>query len=130
MLSERRVSVILPRFKVEDELALGEVLRELGMVDAFDERRADFSGMSSMELHISEVMHKAFIDVDEEGTEAAAATGVVMTVTSVRVDEPWSSGLTGRFFAIRDVESGSAVHGQGDGPAIALGWPQPGVTTD
>ena len=110
MLSERRVSVILPRFKVEDELALGEVLRELGMVDAFDERRADFSGMSSMELHISEVMHKAFIDVDEEGTEAAAATGVVMTVTSVRVDEPVEFRADRPFFfAIRDVESGSVL---------------------
>ena len=41
-------------------------------------------------------MHKAFIDVDEEGTEAAAATGVVMTVTSVRVDEPVEFRLTGR----------------------------------
>ena len=77
-----KVDVFLPKFKIETSYALKESLGSLGMKDAFIRGKADFSRMSpkalSDELHISAVVHKAFVDVNEEGTEAAAATGVVM----------------------------------------------------
>lgn len=71
------VQVWLPRFKLSGEFDLGETLEAMGMVDAF--HAADFSGMTGQrDLFISAVVHKAFVDVNEEGTEAAAATAVVM----------------------------------------------------
>lgn len=77
-LSEREVEVRLPRFKIEAEYELARPLTALGMQEAFGVR-ADFSRMTSAEdLFISAVMHKAFVEVNEEGTEAAAATGVIM----------------------------------------------------
>lgn len=88
-LQRREVQVALPRFTAETELTrLSGILRSLGLTDAFDPERADFSGISDTPLFISDVVHKAFIQVDEEGTEAAAATGVVMRVTSMPLDPP------------------------------------------
>ena len=76
-LHATEVQVLLPRFKLSGEFDLGETLKAMGMVDAFD--AADFSGMTGQrDLFISAVVHKAFVDVNEEGTEAAAATAVVM----------------------------------------------------
>ncbi|XP_032407994.1 leukocyte elastase inhibitor A-like isoform X2 [Xiphophorus hellerii] len=70
-----KVQVKLPRFKLEETYDLIEVLSSMGMVDAFDQTKCDFSGMSgNKELVLSKVSHKAFVDVNEEGTEAAAAT--------------------------------------------------------
>ena len=78
------VIVWLPRFTMESEFELGDVLKAMGMKAAFDGGAADFSGMTSAEkLAISAVVHKAFVKVDEEGTEAAAATGVVMRATAM-----------------------------------------------
>lgn len=78
-LSRREVDVSLPRFKMEWGLNIAETLDKMGMSDAFKYRLADFSGMDgSKELWISSVFHKAFVSVDEQGTEAAAATAVVM----------------------------------------------------
>ncbi|KAM5166309.1 serpin B6-like [Callospermophilus lateralis] len=75
LMDEEEVEVFLPRFKLQENYDLEEVLRSLGMTDAFDEARADFSGMSSRrDLHLSKVVHKSFVEVNEEGTEAAAAT--------------------------------------------------------
>jgi serpin B len=80
-LHKRKVEVFLPKFKMTSDFSLSPVLGELGMPLAFDQKRADFSGMSTEEqLFISAVLHKAFVDVNEEGTEAAAATGVVVAV--------------------------------------------------
>jgi serpin B len=79
-----QVDVYLPKFKVETSYGLNKPLKSLGMADAFDEAKADFSRMSpaakSVGLHVSAVVHKAFVDVNEEGTEAAAATAVVMSM--------------------------------------------------
>jgi len=73
------VEVTLPKFTFSAQLQLGDTLQAMGMTDAFDASKADFSGMTSAEkLCISAVIHKAFVAVDEEGTEAAAATAVVM----------------------------------------------------
>lgn len=68
--------VSLPKFKLESSIKLKEVLSMLGMVDAFDEDKADLSRMGD-DLYVSEVYHKTFIDVNEEGTEAGAATAAV-----------------------------------------------------
>jgi serpin B len=71
------VTVTLPRFKFACEFVLTDVLRSMGIREAFDSNKADFGGMTSKEkLHLSAAVHKATIAVDEEGTEASAATGL------------------------------------------------------
>lgn len=78
-LSSQQVLLSLPRFQVETGTSLKTLLQALGMTSAFIPGAADFSGMDGTHnLLISDVLHKAFIDVAEKGTEAAAATGVVM----------------------------------------------------
>lgn len=82
------MQVRFPRFKATRSLNLNQPLAALGMGRAFGSG-ADFSGMSKRgKLYISDVIHKAFVKVNEEGTEAAAATAVVMTVTSARMPRP------------------------------------------
>lgn len=77
-ISEGRVLLTMPKFELESSFSLSEVLKALGMPSAFN-GRADFSGMDGTRgLFIQDVVHKAFVSVDEEGTEAAAATGVAI----------------------------------------------------
>lgn len=83
-LQSQRVQMSFPRFEDDAEFELSEILAEMGMVDAFDECDADFEGITGhppcqdfKSLYIDEVYHQTFISVDEEGTEAAGATGVV-----------------------------------------------------
>lgn len=71
------VIVTLPKFKLESSFTLKPLLAKLGIPSAFDPATADFTGMGN-ELYVSEVFHKTFVDVNEEGTEAAAATAAVM----------------------------------------------------
>eukprot|EP00057_Strongylocentrotus_purpuratus_P014794 XP_011669268.1 PREDICTED: leukocyte elastase inhibitor-like isoform X2 [Strongylocentrotus purpuratus] len=87
-LKSRRVNVLLPKFKLEATFQLKEVLKRMGMPDAFDEDRANFKGISSeeREFYISAVIHKAFINVNEEGSEAAAATAFVMAGGGPRIE--------------------------------------------
>ncbi|XP_058030539.1 leukocyte elastase inhibitor-like [Ahaetulla prasina] len=91
----RETEVSLPKFKLEEKYDLKPVLRSMGMTDAFDESKADFSGMSTNnDLVISEVVHKSFIEINEEGTEAAAATAVITVIKSTmiakfKVDHPF-----------------------------------------
>lgn len=90
------VMLTLPRFTFESEFGLADTLAALGMPDAFT-GQADFSGMTGTpDLYISAVIHKAFIGVDEAGTEAAAATAVIMALTAMpqvpvelRIDRPF-----------------------------------------
>ncbi|XP_066527535.1 leukocyte elastase inhibitor-like isoform X1 [Hoplias malabaricus] len=73
------MEVSVPRFKLEETYDMKELLVSMGMVDAFDDTKCDFSHMSpSNDLVLSKVMHKSFVEVNEEGTEAAAATAAVM----------------------------------------------------
>jgi serpin B len=77
-LGTRRVEVYLPKFKITSTYQLGTALAKLGMTDAFSWPGADFSGMTGKkDLFIGDVAHKAFVEVNEEGTEAAAATGTL-----------------------------------------------------
>ncbi|NQV07419.1 serpin family protein [bacterium] len=77
-----------PKFETRTQTGLGTVLRSMGMPGAFDPATADFSGITTEDrLFISDVIHEAFIKVDEAGTEAAAATAIIMRATSVPVDE-------------------------------------------
>jgi serpin B len=109
-LRKREVQLFLPRFKLTSQFRLGEVLAAMGMKQAFGPA-ADFSGMSpSDDLMISEVVHKAFVDVNEEGTEAAAATGVIVRVTAALPHEPVVFRADHPFvFAIRDNRSGAIL---------------------
>jgi len=92
-LRSREVDVTLPRFTLSSRFRLAEVLGAMGMARAFT-AEADFSGIAPTDrLHIQEVVHKAFVDVNEEGTEAAAATGVVVGITSR--SPRWYSAPTG-----------------------------------
>jgi serpin B len=85
-LRRQKVQAFLPRFKLTSEFSLSTVLAAMGMPLAFDEGRADFSAMSTQEkLYISAVLHKAFVDLNEEGTEAAAATAVVMAARAAMI---------------------------------------------
>ena len=85
-LRKQKVRVAVPKFKMTSEFRLAKVLSSMGMRDAFS-NVADFSGMTGeKELYISAVVHKAFVEVNEEGTEAAAATGVVMRLKAVAVE--------------------------------------------
>jgi serpin B len=80
-LTSQRVMVYFPKFRLETQYGLSENLQAMGMPVAFS-GGADFSGMDgTRDLAISDVVHKAYIDVNEEGTEAAAATGAVMTLS-------------------------------------------------
>jgi serpin B len=104
------VHLSLPRFEVDADFSLADTLAALGMPDAFEMGVADFSGMTEQEdLAISDVIHKAFIKVDEAGTEAAAATAVAMVgaaapmeMPEVQVDRPF-------IYAIYDQDSGTIL---------------------
>jgi len=79
-LTPTEVDLALPRFEFRTQASLPRALRSLGMVDAFDGGAADFSGISGEGgLFISDVIHEVFVSVNEAGTEAAAATAVVVT---------------------------------------------------
>jgi len=108
-LRKREVEVWLPKFKMTSEFELAEVLAKMGMPDAFS-GKADFSGMTgSRDFFISAVIHKAYVDVNEEGTEAAAATAVTMKLTSVGPKTPVFKADHPFVFLIRDNITGSIL---------------------
>lgn len=75
--------ISIPKFKIEAEYKMKDVLTEMGMKDVFDGKKADLSGISKKnQLYVNEIYHKAFLNVDEKGTEAAASTGVVIELES------------------------------------------------
>ncbi|CAH1784047.1 unnamed protein product, partial [Owenia fusiformis] len=84
-----KVNVALPRFKLEQSFDLGNSLKTLGMKQLFKEGSADLSGIDgTKELYVSKVLHKAFVEVNEEGSEAAAATAVVMRMRCMPAPTP------------------------------------------
>jgi serpin B len=106
-LEHRKVNLALPKFRAESALSVRAALEALGMKAAFAPRKADFSGIDGGTdfLYVSEVVHKAFIDVDEVGVEAAAATAVMMATgaappppskpVEVKVDRPFLFAVVG-----------------------------------
>jgi leukocyte elastase inhibitor len=112
-MSPRDVVVTLPRFKITAEFQLRDALTTLGMPLAFSLGRADFSGMATgAPLALSAVIHKAYVDVNEKGTEAAAATAAAIRATSMRQPEPEPVAFRADhpfFFVIRDNGTGSLL---------------------
>jgi serpin B len=109
--AETKGNVMLPRFKLEYETKLNDALKALGMEVAFDRDRSEFRELIDLgpeRAFIKEVRHKTFVEVNEEGTEAAAATSVEIGLTCVQeefnmvVDRPF-------FFAIRDNQTGALL---------------------
>jgi serpin B len=113
-MKRQEVEIFLPRFKLESSFELNDMLAKMGMPDAFVWPKADFSGINGNrhDLYISGVFHKAWVEVNEEGTEAAAVTGGGMMAASLeerpppppvfRADHPF-------VFLIRDTRSGSLL---------------------
>ena len=109
----------LPRWTFRTQAPLNGVLQQLGMRIPFDPHEADFRPMTEedLDLYVSAVLHEGFIAVDEEGTEAAAATAVVMSETSAPVTEPFHVDRP-FLFAIHDVEYGTPLFlGRVDDPS-------------
>jgi serine protease inhibitor len=125
-LEEKEVQVFLPKFKESSQFRLEKTLASMGMVDAFEMDKADFSGMDGRKwLYIAAVIHQAFVEVNEEGTEAAAATAVVIKARSApgvsrpplifRADHPF-------VFLMRDNRTGSILFlGRMVNPSTASG---------
>lgn len=89
-LRDREVDVALPKFKIDSLYKLKEPLSQLGASKIFDKYQADFSGISgSRDLFVYNVVHKAVVEVNEEGSEAAGATAVILQVESLRVGTPF-----------------------------------------
>ena len=110
----KRLALVMPKFKLESQFELAETLKQLGMSNAFDRGASDFSGMDGNScfagdgpcLFIREVIHQAFVSVDEQGTEAAASTAVMTRVVSeppeVAIDRPF-------IFLVRDSDTGAIL---------------------
>lgn len=113
------VELFMPRFKYEFKTELNDVLSAMGMEIAFDPYEADFSNISEQDLFISKVLHQTFIETNEEGTEAAAATVVMIELTSlpsgpleVRLDKPF-------IYIIRETSTNTIVFmGKTGNPAV------------
>jgi len=86
-MSPKKVRLTIPKFKTEQSFELDDALKEMGMASAFKARDANFSGMNGKKnLYIGAAIHKTFLEVGEDGTEAAATTAVIMTKTSAMND--------------------------------------------
>ena len=110
-MNPARVALALPRFQFRSQLGVVDALRGLGMTDAFDRGLADFSGMTGgRDLFISDVLHETFVSVDEAGTEAAAATAVIIDLRSAVVGDPIVLEIDRPFFfVLRDRVTGAVL---------------------
>jgi serpin B len=107
-----KIILTLPKFKMTGQFQLGNTLASMGMAQAFQKGAADFSGMTGKrDFWISAAIHKAYIDVNEEGTEAAAATGIVMRSMAMQREQPSIVFRADHpfLFVIRDNRSGGIL---------------------
>jgi len=102
------VKVILPKFKLTQQFDLNDLLSKLGAKEMFIPFKADFSGIAAEPLCVSKVVHKAFVEVNEEGTEAAAATGVIAVLDCARM-KPIFNANHPFLFLIRHNETGAIL---------------------
>jgi serpin B len=110
-MSGEKVDILLPRFELEQNYKLEETLPDMGMPDAFH-NGADFSGMTEIDygLFIDQINHKAFVEVNEAGTEAAAATAVIMTYNSTEPEpRPQFNADHPFLFFIRQNDNGNIL---------------------
>ena len=104
-MKNQQVNLSIPRFKLKAKYQLNDPLRKMGMESAFNDK-ADFSGMTGdKDLYISDVVHQSYVEVHEKGTEAAAATGVVMRKTSIITEKKHFKADHPFLFIIKDQES-------------------------
>jgi len=109
-LSERNIDIYIPKFEFKTKYSLNSALQTMGINDAFIPGDADFSGMDGThDLFINEVIHKAYVKVDEEGTEAAAATGITIGVTSINPDVDEFKADHPFIFLIQHKETGAVL---------------------
>ena len=109
-LKSTQVVLSLPKFEIAYDFSVPQVLKNLGMVDAFNPDQADFSGMDgSRDLFISDILHKAVVTVDENGTEAAAATAVIVGLTSIPSEQVTLTFDRPFLFFIMDDQTGSVL---------------------
>lgn len=106
----QEVIVTLPKFRMESRFELSSVLKDMGMATAFVPKEADFSGIDGgRDLFISGVVHKAYVDVDEKGTEAAGATGIIVGTMAMIGQPPVFNADHPFVFLIRDVKNGTIL---------------------
>ncbi len=106
----KSVSLGLPKFSFTKDFSLSDTLKGMGMPDAFDGNAADFSGMTGKkDLFVSNVIHKAFVAVDEKGTEAAAATAVTMELAGAAMPDVVFTADRPFIFIIRDTVNGQIL---------------------
>ncbi|XP_006038743.1 leukocyte elastase inhibitor-like [Alligator sinensis] len=116
-MHKRNVNVYLPRFKMQEDYDLGETLLAMGMCDLFDSSKADLSGMTGNRgLAVSKGVHKSYVDVNEEGTEAAAATGVTAGATSVGMSYEFKADHPFLFLIKHNVNNSILFFGQCTSP--------------
>jgi len=109
-LQSNELELTMPKFTFESQFDLPDALKSMGMLDAFDPDLADFSGMTAQDdLFISDVIHKAFVGVDEKGTEAAAASAAFAQISSALPGPPTLWIDRPFIFIIRDVSSGQIL---------------------
>lgn len=98
-MSEKTVAISFPQFTLEDSYDLVPILQDMGITDIFDAKKADLTGISpNPSLHLSKVVHKTFVEVDENGTQAVGASGAVGTVKSALSGETFNADHPFLFF--------------------------------
>jgi serpin B len=109
-LSNQSVVVNIPKFKLETSYSLNEMLSDMGMPSAIDPETADLSGILTVpeQLYVQAALHKAFVEVNEEGTEAAASTAIIVGTTSVHIDPVFRADHP-FVFLIQDSETGNIL---------------------
>ena len=107
--SMEEVEVFLPKFKLTQQFDLNDILSTMGAEEMFIPGKADLSGITTEPLFVSKVVHKAFVEVNEEGTEAAAATGIGVNTFSMPLPKPLFKADHPFLFLIRHSDSGAIL---------------------